>query len=71
MRMQYWLSALIFTLSCVAAAAQPANWRRYIVPETGASADIPLDIFTEDAGKPEKGYGARFLTPDRRANLTI
>jgi hypothetical protein len=71
MRMQTGLSALIFTLSFMAAAAQPANWRRYVVPETGASADIPLSIFTEDAGKPETGYGARFLTSDRRANLTI
>ncbi len=69
--MQYRLSALILALSCSAAAAQPANWRRYVVPETGASVDIPLSIFTEDAGKPETGYGARFLTSDRRANLTI
>jgi len=71
MRMQCWLSASVFTLSCIAAAAQPANWRRYVVPETGASVDIPLSIFTEDVGKPETGYGARFLTSDRRANLTI
>ena len=71
MRMRYWLSASMLALSCVAAAAQPANWRRYVVPETGASVDIPLSIFTEDAGKPQTGYGARFLTPDRRANLTI
>ncbi len=71
MRMQHWLSVVMLSSSCIAAAAQPANWRRYIVPETGASADIPLSIFTEDSGKPETGYGARFLTPDRRANLTI
>jgi hypothetical protein len=71
MKMQYCLSALILALSCVAAAAQPASWRRYVVPETGASVDIPLTIFTEDAGKPETGYGARFLTSDRRANLTV
>jgi hypothetical protein len=71
MRIQYGLCASILALSCIAAAAQPANWRRYVVPETGASADIPLSIFTEDAGKPETGYGARFLTADRRANLTI
>jgi hypothetical protein len=42
MGMQYWLSALILALSYTAAAAQPANWRRYVVPETGASVDIPL-----------------------------
>ena len=71
MKMQYWSSALIFVLSCIAAAAQPASWRRYVVPETGASADIPLGIFTEDGGKPEAGYGGRFLTSDHRANLTV
>jgi hypothetical protein len=31
----------------------------------------PNAIFIEDAGKPEKGYGRRFLTPDGRANLTV
>jgi hypothetical protein len=71
MRMQYWSFAFILASSCIAAAAQPASWRRYVVPETGESVDIPLNIFTEDAGKPETGYGARFLTSDRRANLTI
>jgi hypothetical protein len=71
MRMQYWSSALILAMSCVPAAAQPANWRHYVVPETGANVDIPLSMFTEDAGKPDSGYGARFLTSDRRANLTI
>jgi hypothetical protein len=70
-RTQYWLSALILGMSCLSAAAQPGNWRRYAVPETGASTDIPLGVFTEDAGKPESGYGARFLTPDHRANLTV
>jgi hypothetical protein len=28
-------------------------------------------IFSEEAGKPETGYGARFTTPDRRADLTV
>ena len=55
----------------VAAVAEPTDWHRYAVPETGAAVDIPNAIFTEDAGKPEKGYGRRFLTPDGRANLTF
>jgi len=58
-------------LSCGAAAAQPAKWRHYVVPETGASVDIPLGIFGEEGGKPESGYGGRFLTSDHRANLTV
>jgi hypothetical protein len=65
------ICALGLTLSCATAAAEPANWRRYVVPESGARADIPLGIFTEDGGKPDTGYGARFLTSDHRANLTV
>ena len=42
-----------------------------MVPETGASVDVPVSVFAEEAGKPETGYGRRFLTSDRRANLTI
>jgi hypothetical protein len=71
MRMQYCLAALALMFSAGIAAAQPARWQRYVVPETGASADIPVSVFSEAAGKPEAGYGRRFLTPDRRANLTI
>lgn len=71
MKMQCCLAALALTLSSIAATAQPANWRRYVVPETGASTDIPLGVFTEDGGKPETGYGGRFLTPDHSANLTV
>jgi hypothetical protein len=63
--------ALALVLSCVAAAAQPANWRRYVVPESGAGVDIPLGVFSEEGGKPDTGYGARFLSSDHRANLTV
>ena len=70
MSIKLWLT-LALTLGCAGAAAQPANWRRYAVPESGASVDIPLSVFTEDGGKPEAGYGGRFLTPDHRANLTV
>jgi hypothetical protein len=54
-----------------ATAAEPVEWQRYVVPETGASVDIPAKIFTKDAGSPQTGYGRRFLTPDGRANLTV
>jgi hypothetical protein len=55
----------------VVAAAQPVDWRKYVVPETGAKVDLPTTIFSKDAGQPESGYGRRFLTPDGRANLTV
>ena len=53
------------------AAAQPIDWVRYQVPETGAAVDVPSSIFTEDAGAPEAGHGKRFVTSDRRADLTV
>jgi len=62
-------AALVFAGN--ASAAEPINWQRYIVAETGASVDIPTSVFTEDAGKPEGAYGKQFLTSDGRANLTI
>jgi hypothetical protein len=72
MAMHRFFVALAVALTpVVAAVAEPTGWHRYAIPETGAAVDIPSAIFTEDAGKPEKGYGRRFLTPDGRANLTF
>ena len=42
-----------------------------MIPSTGASVDVPVSIFTEDAGPPEGGTGRRFFTKDRRADLTL
>lgn len=71
MRLRAHFIALSLTLSPTLAAAQPVDWIRYQVPETGAAVDIPTTIFTEQAGKPDAGYGERFLTSDRRADLTV
>ncbi len=71
MPMRRLIIAAGLTLAATAVSAQPIDWVRYQVPESGASVDIPTSIFSEDAGKPETGYGARFLTADQRANLTV
>jgi hypothetical protein len=71
LRMPCHVIALAVVFLCGAAAAQPIDWQRYAIPETGASVDIPTTIFTDDAGQTETGYGRRFLSSDRRANLTI
>jgi hypothetical protein len=63
--------ALTIILASTAAAAQPLRWERFVVPETGTSVDIPRSIFTTDAGQPQTGYGQRFLSSDRQANLTV
>ena len=51
--------------------AQPIAWHNYVVPETGAVAQVPSTIFSEDGGKPEEGYGKIFVTSDGRAKLTV
>lgn len=53
------------------AIAEPPEWRRYVIPGTTAEVDVPVSIFTEDAGSPEGGIGRRFFTKDRRADLTL
>jgi hypothetical protein len=66
-----YLVALIVNLVPVAAFADNTEWRQYVIPSTGAKVDIPVNIFTEDAGPPEGAAGRRFFTRDRRANLTL
>ena len=60
-------------LSLVPTLAFPASieWRKYVIPSIGANVDIPVTIFTEDAGLPEGGMGRRFFTKDHRADLTV
>ena len=53
------------------AFAGDAEWRRYVIPSTATSVDMPVSIFTSDAGPPEGGTGRKFFTEDRRADLTV
>jgi hypothetical protein len=71
MRPSFHFIVLGLALLPTVAAAEPISWSRYQVPESGAAVDIPGSIFSEQAGKPEAGYGGRFLKPDRRADLTV
>ena len=71
MRVKWSIVACSLTFAPAVAAAQPISWQRFVVPETMASVDVPTTVFTEDAGKPETGYGRRFLPSDRRANLIV
>ena len=58
-------------LGSLTASAIPISWQQYVVPETGAVAQIPRTIFPEDGGAPEEGYGRRFISSDGRAKLTV
>ena len=62
-----------FVLAFVPTLAIAANteWRRYVVPSTGTSVDMPVSIFTSDGGAPDGGTGRKFFTEDRRADLTV
>lgn len=65
------LIAVVVSMGSATCFAQTTEWRRYVIPSTGANVDIPVSIFSEDAGAPEGGTGRRFFTEDRRADLTI
>jgi hypothetical protein len=71
MRLQRLTVAVAMALLPGLAVAESAAWQTYVVPETGAKADIPVTVFSKDGGKPDAGYGRRFLTSDGRANLTV
>ena len=64
-------TAFILAVVPTLAFAADTEWRRYSVPSTGTSVDMPVSIFTSDAGAPENGTGRRFFTEDRRADLTV
>lgn len=67
------IAALVVTAIIAPALAFAADtqWRRYVIPSTGTSVEMPVSIFTSDAGPPENGTGRRFFTEDRRADLTV
>jgi hypothetical protein len=65
------VALMLAALASPGAAPASIDWVRYSVPETGAAVDIPTSIFTEAAGRPESGYGGRFLTSVGRADLTV
>jgi hypothetical protein len=72
MRAQPLAAALaIVAFTPALAFAGDTEWRRYVIPSTGTSVDMPVSIFSSDAGPPEGGTGRRFFTEDRRADLTV
>ena len=64
-------AALALTFIPALALAGETEWRRYAIPSTGTSVEMPVTIFTRDAGPPEGGPGRRFFTDDNRADMTV
>ena len=54
------LIVLVFYAVPVSASADKTKWRRYGISSTGAKVDIPVSIFTEDAGPPRAGRDVAF-----------
>ena len=71
MRAHCLIAALVIAGFVAPAFAGDIEWRRYAIPSTGTSVDMPVSIFTSDGGAPEGGTGRRFYTEDRRADLTV
>ena len=64
-------AALALAFIPALALAGETEWRRYAIPSTGTNVEMPVTIFTRDAGPPEGGTGRRFFTDDNRADLTV
>ena len=65
------LAALGAALATPAAAATDPGWKRYAIPESGMTVDVPTGIFDRDAGAAEGSPGRKFVTSDGRANMTV
>lgn len=70
MRIVY-LAFLISVWGISHSYAQDLNWRRYNLYGTATSVEIPLALFTEDAGPPENGQGRMFRSSDGLADLSV
>jgi hypothetical protein len=68
-----WLLVTVVILGTMPmnALAAPLEWRRYSIPQSGLSVDVPVTIFEEDAGATEGMAGRQLRTKDHRADLTI
>ena len=55
------LFALVLNMNAATCFAEGIEWRRYQIQSTGANVDIPVSIFTEDAGSPDGGNRAALL----------
>jgi hypothetical protein len=55
----------------IPAGAEPIQWQRFVIASSGASVDIPVTIFSDDAGPAQGGAGRRFYSADRRADMTV
>ena len=63
--------AIIGIFAPALALAGDTEWRRFVIPSTGTSVDMPVSIFTSDAGAPESGTGRRFFFTRKSFHLAV
>lgn len=63
-------SLIIALLLAAPACAQAQVWQRATLP-SGASVDVPTAVFVEESSQQQGVSGRRFVTADRRADLTL
>ena len=63
--------AIGLSLIAPIASAAEADWQRFVIPQTGASVEIPMTVFSQAARLPDGDLGRRFYTADGRADLTL
>lgn len=63
--------AISLSLLPAVAAAGDTDWRKYVLPKSGAVVEVPVTMFTKETDLPEGGLGRRFTTGDGRADLTV
>jgi hypothetical protein len=68
-----WLAAIVLLsfMPLAETTAASLEWRRYTIPATGLSVDVPISIFEEDRDATEGTLERHLFTKDYRANLTI
>lgn len=71
MRAHSLIATIALLLFPATAVAGPAQWRRFTIPSTGASVDIPVNILSEDTVPLQGALGRRFVTKDGRSDLTV
>ena len=70
-RSRYAVVILLGSFLAPNASAAGAEWQTYTIAESGLKVDIPVSIFIEEAGAPDRATGRTFRTRDHRADLTI
>jgi hypothetical protein len=66
-----WLFAVLVLLVSTPVAMAGNDWQKFVIPRTGTAVDVPVGLFSADAGPTDDGLGRRFVTGDGRADLTV